>query len=274
MENLPKTYKPDGSVVKSRNNNDVYFIGNGKGGNYDGPTEDLESMLNIEPYPVNNEEVFIIYEKGDKIQKFLYQWDNLGKVWNLIPQDTKIMKEKFYQIIGKKKEIHEIAKSHGFWDDKDKQDLIEKKILIISELGEALEADRKNSHPSNWYFENYLESFQNSTTWSYNFQNYVKDTFEDEIADATIRALDLGHFMHIPFEYSENYNFIKEGKVSNLLFDLVKTLTIYPTEYSINYFLNQIVFYSYSIFKIDLLKHIKLKMKYNSLREHLHGKAY
>jgi len=61
---------------------------------------------------------------------------------------------------------HSIAKEKGFWN-KDRN-VAEMLMLIVTELGEACEAHRKNIFG--------LES---------------KDTFEDELADAFIRLFDM-----------------------------------------------------------------------------------
>lgn len=75
--------------------------------------------------------------------------------------------------------IHSGNKSRGFWDgDKNIGELL---MLVVSELGEALEADRKGKHID-------ISQLEPGT---YIFKDIVKDTFEDEIADAIIRLFDL-----------------------------------------------------------------------------------
>lgn len=59
----------------------------------------------------------------------------------------------------------------------------EKLMLIVSELGEAMEAHRKNVMCD--------KSIKLDTLTNEEFQAKVKDTFQDEIADAAIRILDL-----------------------------------------------------------------------------------
>jgi len=69
--------------------------------------------------------------------------------------------------------------------------------LIHSEVSEALEADRKNRRAD-------LASFNEQVAVhgyrDADFQKYVKDTFEDEVADAIIRLLDLCGMMDIDIE--------------------------------------------------------------------------
>lgn len=69
-------------------------------------------------------------------------------------------------------------------------------MLITSELGEALESHRKGKF-SNWdSYENDLSKLGDIGS----FQLHIKDTFEDEIADAIIRLLDLSARLNINLE--------------------------------------------------------------------------
>lgn len=129
-------------------------------------------------------------------------------------------------------EIHEIAKSKGFWDKP--REIGTLLMLCVSELAEAMEADRNESYCKMERFNRILVSsriINNDPTytgeitrdqaWAVNFETCIKDTFEDELADTVIRILDLCG---------------AKG--------------------------------------IDIEKHIELKMKYNATREMLHGKKY
>lgn len=87
-------------------------------------------------------------------------------------------------------DIHRNANDKGFW--KPDSNTAEKLMLIVSELSEAMEADRKGkfAHPQVW--EN-MEAYENSSNnaWMTAFESHIKDTFQDELADAFIRLLDL-----------------------------------------------------------------------------------
>ena len=72
-------------------------------------------------------------------------------------------------------EIYQNNKEKGFWDKE--RNVGEMLMLVTSELGEAMEAHRKGR------FAN-LESYEE-------FEDAIKDTFEDEIADSVIRLLDM-----------------------------------------------------------------------------------
>lgn len=69
-------------------------------------------------------------------------------------------------------------------------------MLIVSELGEALEAHRKNK------FAN-LDDMKMAITesgWLQLFKHRIKDTFEDELADVCIRLFDLCGYLNIDLE--------------------------------------------------------------------------
>lgn len=91
-------------------------------------------------------------------------------------------------------EIFMVNKANGFWDRE--RNVGELLMLVTSELGEALEAHR------NGRFSQLNESCtsQDKETRKNNFEKYVKDTFEDEIADAIIRLLDLSAGLGIDIE--------------------------------------------------------------------------
>lgn len=95
------------------------------------------------------------------------------------------------------KKIHLDNKEKGFWpEDNSQRNVGEMLMLIVSELGEAIEAHRKGR------FTNWVEYLSQLAQWTLciddehtqfknTFESCMKDTFEDEIADAVIRLFDL-----------------------------------------------------------------------------------
>ena len=99
------------------------------------------------------------------------------------------------------KDINELANKNGFWDDYEictidleeelymyqikeniQNALISQKLmLVVSELGEAMETLRKNG-------------------LQINNNEFIKDSFSDEIADAIIRLFDLCGQLNIDIE--------------------------------------------------------------------------
>lgn len=98
-------------------------------------------------------------------------------------------------------EIHEYAISKGFWDkERETGTLL---MLCVSELAEALEADRKGQYAKIDDAEFIIDSKtiredldlavkeNDMIKFEDIFRTQVKDTFEDELADTIIRILDL-----------------------------------------------------------------------------------
>lgn len=97
-------------------------------------------------------------------------------------------------------QIHTAAKNKGFWDSERETGTL--LMLCVSELAEALEADRKDKVANLLDFENtecrlntMMEKsrtkFDKAEPFKQAFEDHVKDTFEDELADTVIRILDL-----------------------------------------------------------------------------------
>jgi NTP pyrophosphatase (non-canonical NTP hydrolase) len=87
--------------------------------------------------------------------------------------------------------IYENNKSKGFWDNE--RNVGELLMLVTSELGEAMEAHRKGNFTPGL--------FKGSSHTPAAFEANIKDTFEDEIADAVIRLLDLAAGLKIDLEW-------------------------------------------------------------------------
>ena len=150
-----------------------------------------------------------------------------------------------------KDKAHSNAVKHGFWEGKpsDKHFL----CLVISELMEAVNAHRRN-----------------------NFEEYVKDTVEDELADAAIRLLDLAGANNLNLNrFCLQHVVTPKKSFTENIYAIVKDLVNYKysQEEQINYALHQIRRLS-EILKINLLWHIEQKMYYNEGRENKHGKEY
>ena len=72
-------------------------------------------------------------------------------------------------------------------------EITSKLMLVVSEIGEAVEAMRNNRYARlDTIDKDYLEPFE--------FERLVKDTFEDELADVFIRLFDLIGFLNIDID--------------------------------------------------------------------------
>jgi NTP pyrophosphatase (non-canonical NTP hydrolase) len=92
------------------------------------------------------------------------------------------------------KEIHEGNAARGFWEGERK--LTEVVMLTVCELAEAIEADRAGK----WCNETDIFQYKNRPTPE-RFKETVKDSVQDEIADAIIRLLDFSHKFGIDLNF-------------------------------------------------------------------------
>lgn len=102
-------------------------------------------------------------------------------------------------------EIYQGNKARGFWPEdhqvgKQVRNVGEVLMLITSEAGEALEADRKGRQAN---LVNFYRAYALDTSpegFKFAFAAYIKDTFADELADIQIRLLDYAGAMGIDLE--------------------------------------------------------------------------
>lgn len=103
---------------------------------------------------------------------------------------------------------HSTAKEKGFWESE--RNTPELLMLIVSELSEALEALRKNHYADKSVADGLKQDidlnhtddeFQmNRGIWKALFEEKIKSSFEDEIADVAIRLFDLCGGLNIDLE--------------------------------------------------------------------------
>lgn len=114
------------------------------------------------------------------------------------------------------KHIHSNAKAKGFWEEmalidmfignendviRLKKAIISQKImLVVSELGEAIEALRNDKMCPRGSDKTLMEMIKADVD-KFGFETIIKDTFEDEIADTIIRILDLCGYMDIDIDF-------------------------------------------------------------------------
>ena len=106
------------------------------------------------------------------------------------------------------KKAHQVAKDKGFWDTE--RNVSEMLMLIVSELAEAQEALRKGHYAEksiadglkkDLELNNYDEEFtMDIGIWKSLFEEKIKSSFEDEVADVAIRLFDLCGGMNIDLE--------------------------------------------------------------------------
>lgn len=176
---------------------------------------------------------------------------------------------------------YKTACEHGFHDKELSNEHC--LCLIISELMEAVEADRKGRLGKKCKsrfdidYNRYSALVEEEKRFKSSFEKNVKDSLPDELADAVIRLLDLCGLREIKLENDclddevlEEYSHIFIGKTfTESIFNITKNLIDRDISYSLIK-----IFGLAKHLNIDLLWHIEQKMRYNELRENKHGKMY
>lgn len=189
---------------------------------------------------------------------------------------------------------YKTACEHGFHD----QELSNEHCfcLVISELMEAVEADRKGKRAN---VDRYNKKIANSRIcqgldpdipkergYEVAYNETIKGSIEEELADAVIRLLDLAGFRGISLE-------LANGDIDDCVEDMAEacrdetfTESIYsistlPVRYDgifdFSITVNDMILSIFGLAKhldIDLLWHIEQKIRYNELRPMLNGKKY
>lgn len=200
------------------------------------------------------------------------------------------------------KEAHNNSTQKGFWG-KGQEDIDMKLGLIMSEVGEAIEAHRKDRKSRYAQFNGHLydnltpegrlqitqirraefKTLREVKTYVDDFESYMKDTLEDELADVLIRCFDLlGKLYNMTGREPEKiydeiasidvvrgFNPMKET-LSGYLFCIVKGLL---GIHSLPEFIVGIWDLG-EVLGMDLAYQIEMKMLYNQTRDKLHGKKY
>ena len=176
---------------------------------------------------------------------------------------------------------YQCAVAHG-WHEKDLSDE-HFLCLVISELMEAVEADRKGKYADMNkfnqkmdYFLYELQLYGESYDIAYRemFEDHIKDTVEDELADTCIRLLDLAGLKEydldsFDYEGSDTEDYYKMNFTESMF-----RICVYITDYIYRdepaVILNEIFAFCKDR-KIDIFWHIEQKMRYNELRTYKHG---
>ena len=186
------------------------------------------------------------------------------------------------------------AEKHGFYTES--TEIETELMLIITEMSEAVQADRHNRHGS---IEDYEIEIQMGRDIPTAYKNTLEGTVESEFADIAIRILSLLGWMNsktpiklksdsiLADEYGISkiqfkiQNTINKGSIAKDLYRLNGRLSWFVDNESCSWFvsdtLQDILMRVFAIahnHNIDLMEHIKLKMQYNESRPYLHGCLY
>ncbi len=175
---------------------------------------------------------------------------------------------------------HQKMVEKGFWEGR--PDLSAKHMLVITELSKAVEAHRARK----WcrWIPSELTDIMDTTNMSTHdhralatiYNSTVKGTVEEEVADATLRLLDLAGYHGYEFGQWEadalrapwHEVFGKEPTLPGKLYHVSKNIGI-----DIHMAITGIELVC-ACHKINLWWHVDAKMRYNETREYRHGKAY
>lgn len=182
------------------------------------------------------------------------------------------------------KDCHQRAVAKGFWGQK--HTIFHHLMLVVSELCEAVEADRLGKWAK--LDPDTIDTLQRieGAPYAQEFLSEVKDTVEDEIADAVIRLLDLLGCLLKGVELTqEEMNMVPAAYDNdtppNMLTDAL-FVVVSGSVYGISKDKEFISVLSpikslenlCDHLGIDLMTHIEMKLKYNATRPALHGKKY
>ena len=171
-----------------------------------------------------------------------------------------------------KKEAYETARAHGWHDEKHSDEHC--LMLIVTEIAEAVQADRKGKYAQRRMFEinAYTPQPHPEQHWMFIFEKFIKGSLEEELADIVIRCLDLAGLREIELPP------VKVGH-SNIRMDFtefcfntvhVAAMTKVPLKERLENIIERIFVYCESK-NIDIEWFITQKMNYNRLRGYKHG---
>ena len=153
--------------------------------------------------------------------------------------------------------------------------------LVISELMEAVEADRKGKHANVGLYKAESDFYCHGAFSDIIFERRIKDYEEDELADACIRLLDLAGLRGIDLSSFQQveYPFGANETFTEFCFGICKQITSFtPGRIGMGVNIHVVLMDIFSYCRtmgIDLLWFIEQKMKYNELRPYKHGdKSY
>lgn len=186
------------------------------------------------------------------------------------------------------------AEKHGFYTES--TEIETELMLIITEMAEAVQADRHNRHGSTEDYESEIQMGRDIPTA---YKNSLEGTVESEFADIAIRILSLLGWMNSksPIKINSNsvladeyeigriqytiQNKIHRSNIATDLYRLNGKFSSFVDNESSYWFvsktLQNILMRTFAIahnHNIDLMEHIKLKMQYNESRPYLHGCKY
>lgn len=184
---------------------------------------------------------------------------------------------------------HKNAKEKGFW--KERLSYEHCLMLVITEIAEAIEADRKDKHANVDNYQFCMESrvevermYRHDTDIyryyqpNFVYERHLKGSIEDEMADIAIRIADLVGELGRNFDkmnfgvYDREFDQFTFAENAYALTSML-CYSHFSFEKRIFLALDYVFNWAKSM-NIDLWFFVEQKMNYNALRPTLHGKRY
>lgn len=196
--------------------------------------------------------------------------------------------------------VKETAEKHGWLNPKASD--YHYLMMIVTEIAEAIQADRANRYAdlknfntvckhideTSFVFPEDLDKERESFRTAY--EKYIENSVDSELADFVIRVLSffalrnlkLGKVPNLDTNAkAKSMSYFEEASFTEAAFDLTCFIAKhYGGLYNENYIAMDLTRAVAFVFEwadslgIDLLLHIKLKVKYNKTRPFKHGKKY
>lgn len=170
--------------------------------------------------------------------------------------------------------FHEEERPDAFWLS-----------LVMSEMGEAINADRKEMHADTKGFIHYMDA----TKFYYRkaFDSYIKDSLEDELADIVIRLFDFAGLKRYELDIASiDHVFSRhrilefwDYKLPGILVRLITMLADASNEDELQQYVGTVICVLSDGFERmtgsdkDLWWFVKQKMRYNELRPNSKGET-
>ena len=173
-------------------------------------------------------------------------------------------------------EAFETAKAHG-WHDTEQPDETYL-MLIITEIAEAVQADRKDRRADTARFKECMAAIERTgDDWFMTaFAEHIDGTVECELADILIRCLDLAALRGIPLQCVDELLASGANAITDpfpvVMYHLCEELTLYKKSLceKLNVVIALIIVYCRQN-GIDIDFFVEQKMRYNKLRSFKHG---
>lgn len=172
-------------------------------------------------------------------------------------------------------DAYRIASEHGFHDTM--HPMAHYLMLVVTEISECVEADRKGRYADVDKMEESLIACESDELWKQEFEKYIKDSMEDEMADIAIRIFDCaaayGYVLE-EVDYTELPHYPTDfDTFTERAFQLCDLMTEIYSARTMSLALQYLIEWA-EWSDCNLEWHIEQKMKYNAMREKRHGKKY